>query len=58
MMESEKEVWLHAGVEGEGMKTKMGVGEGSTTMAVCTGEILGNGIEERKQSVFYPLCMA
>jgi len=29
-MESEKEGWLRVGVEGEGMKTEMSVGGGST----------------------------
>jgi hypothetical protein len=42
MMESEKEVWLHAGVEGEGMKTKMGVGEGSTMLPSHGGLHRGN----------------
>jgi hypothetical protein len=32
-MESEKEGWLRVGVEGEGMKTEMGVGEGSTVLS-------------------------
>jgi hypothetical protein len=32
MMESEKEAWVHVGVEGEGRKTEMGVGEGSTVL--------------------------
>jgi hypothetical protein len=31
MMESEKEVWVRVGVEGEGRKTEMGVREGSTS---------------------------
>jgi len=32
-MESEEEGWLRVGVEGEGMKTEMGVGEGSTVLS-------------------------
>jgi hypothetical protein len=43
-------------VEGEGRKTEMGVREGFPPMVVCTGEISGNGIEERERSIYSRKC--
>jgi len=57
-MESVEEGWLSVGVEGEGMKTEMGVGEGSTMLpshgGVHRGKIKeGDRGERTKHYIFF-----